>query len=242
MVALALLALASGCGSKPASRSGARGTEPAARTTSTADSLDELPPALSRPAIGPRDSLMRAIAAPLGEWVRLWQAARPEFAVDSLRFVAWSPFHPQPDAAPWEFPGPSDEEGLAALVVPSPGGRYRLLIDRYQAIVGGEIGGEPDSAPVLLDTGTGHTFTFEFCGTPCGFHWAAWVDSTRFVLGGWSEADSRRERSYGKLGYYDLRHGLAATYLVPLFSPEEYGRYMAAWQDWVRKRSRRPAA
>lgn len=238
-LAVALLAILPGCGSRP----GAQRTEtPPAGTSSPVDSLDELPAELHGPAIGPRDSLMRGLATPLAEWVGLWRAARPEFALDSLRFAGRTSFHPQPDAVPWEFPGPADPEGLAALVVSSPDGRYRLLIDRYQVISGGETGGEPDSAPVLLDTRTGRTYTFEFCGTPCGFHWAAWIDSTRFVLGGWREVDSQKQRSCGTLGYYDLQRGVQAGYLVPVFSPEEYARYVAAWHGWVMKRASRPAA
>ena len=239
---IALVVLSIGCGSRPASRPAAQRAAPGPEATSShGDSLDELPEALLQPAIGPDDSLMRRSASPLAEWVQLWRAARPEFALDSLRFAGLSAFQPQPDATPWEFPKPADEEGLTALVVPSPDGRYRLLIDRYQVITGGEIGGEPDSAPVLLDTRTGRTYTFEFCGTTCGFHWAAWIDSTRFVLGGWGEADSHGQRSYGTLGYYDLQRGVQARYLVPLFSSEEYARYVTAWHDWVMKRASRPA-
>lgn len=207
----------------------------------TGTTLDGLPAVFHQPAIGPRDSLMRTLAVPLREWVRLWKAARPEFELDSLRFARWEHFHPAADEAPWEVPDSLDEsgEGLNALVVVAPGGRRRLLIDRYQVISGGEIGGDPDSAPVLADLGTGHTFTFESCGTVCGFHWAAWIDSTRFVLAGWESFGEQHERSYGTLTYYDLRRGLQANYAVPVYEPEEYDRYLAAWHGWVLARLRR---
>src|SRR5690242_2372076 len=106
---VALLATLPGCGSRPSAH---RVETPPARASGPADSLDELPAELARPAIGPRDSLMRGLASPLAEWVELWKAARSEFALDSLRFAGRSPFHPQPDAVPWEFPGSSDPEGL----------------------------------------------------------------------------------------------------------------------------------
>lgn len=202
---------------------------------------DEIPAALRQPAIGARDSLMRTLRGSLGDWVQLWKAARPEFELDSLRFAGWADFLPAPDEQPWPVPDSldADEQGLNALVVVAPGARRRLLIDRYQMISGGMIGGDPDSAPVLFDRGTGRTYTFESCGTPCGFHWAAWIDSVRFVLGGWNSVGAEQDRAFGTLTCYDLSRGLQATYLVPLVDSDEYARYVSAWQGWVLARLRR---
>jgi hypothetical protein len=224
-----------GCGGR--ARDTRNGTSPGA--AATGGGLSEDP--LDGRAIGSRDSLMRTLREPLQQWVGLWKAARPEFELDSLRFARWEDFRPAADEQPWQVPDSleSSEEGLNALVVVAPGGRRRLLIDRYQVISRGAIGGDPDAAPVLADLGTGRTFTFESCGTSCGFHWAAWIDSVRFVLGGWEESREDPARTSGTLTYYDLRRGLQATYLVPLYRPEEYERYRSAWEDWVLARLRR---
>ena len=238
ILGIALILAAGGCGRRTGDGA-AHGNAHAVAVDTTGD---ETPAVLRRPAIGPRDSLMRTLRGPLREWVALWKAASPEFELDSLRFAGWADFHPEPDAQPWTVPDSldADEQGLNALVVGSPGSRYRLLIDRYQMITGGgEIGGEPDSAPVLADLGTGRTFTVESCGTACGFHWAAWVDSARFVLGGWETFGDAGDRVCGTLGYYDLRRGVAAQYLVPIVPPGAYERYVSAWRDQVLARLRR---
>jgi hypothetical protein len=188
--------------------------------------------------------------------VNLWRAADPRFRLDSLRSEGLAAFALQWDAQPFSIPGitvpsesvpdeESDDQGLRALTVVAPGGRHALVIDRYQEIVeaeGGtiEIGGEPDSAPMIVERKTGRTATFAFCGTGCGYQWGAWLDSSRFVIAGWAEADSRGDRRYGRLEFYDLARGRSATYYAPVVSGADYERYESAWHDWVANR-RRPS-
>ena len=88
---------------------------------------------------------------------------------------------------------PEQEAVFAVLSATSPNDRYKLVFDWYQAIEESpgsiDIGGEPDSAPLLIDLRLGISNRFEFCGTPCGYDWGCWIDSTRFALAGWSDEE-----------------------------------------------------
>lgn len=251
--ALALLlaaAVAAGCARKSGDSSGAADStaaRPAAGASTTRDPDDERPDALFGPAIGARDSLIETIRPDLAEWVALWRSAQPAFRVDSLRAGGWSAFRPAPDAMPWPFPGITHDAGgpesSPAMLRVAPGGRYALLIDRYLDVStdgppGADVGGEPDSAPVLLDRGTGVTSTFEFCGTSCVFQWGAWIDSTRFVLGGQAFTGLAGGGAYGTLGYYDLRARRKATWYVPASDSAALERYHRAWWEWLMRRYR----
>lgn len=224
-----------------------------ARDSTVASAMDELPEALRGPAIGTRDSLMRLLAPRLGEWIGFWRAADPALRLDSLRAGPWSAFAVKWDAQPYGIAGittpaeslPPDQredEGLRALTVIAPGARYALLIDRYQSVGesenGIEIGGEPDSAPMLIDRRTGRTDTFEFSGTMSGYQWAAWLDSSRFVIGGWGEARADGSSTYGFLEFFDIARGLQRSYFVPAVGEAAYERYRHEWEAWVAKRYR----
>jgi hypothetical protein len=217
------------------------------------DSLDERPAALLGPAIGARDSLMRILAPRLGEWIGFWRAADPALRLDSLRAGPWSAFAVKWDEQPYGIagittpaeslpPDQRDDEGLRALTVIAPGERYALLIDRYQSVGesenGIEIGGEPDSAPMLIERRTGRTDTFEFIGTMSGYHWGAWLDSSRFVIGGWGEASAAGGLTYGFLDFVDLDRGMQRSYYVPAVDGSAYANYRRAWEAWVAKRYR----
>jgi hypothetical protein len=164
---------------------------------------------------------------------------------DSLRLVGVSPAlrggHDQPLS---DFESLSQEEAAAfeVLTARSPDGRYRLIFDRCQTISeedgAVEISGEPDSAPLLIDERRRLAHTFEFCGTPCGYDWGCWVDSTRFALGGWAEVDAARDSMTGVLGVYSLADSSVARYVSRPVSSEAYARYREAWRAWVTDRYR----
>lgn len=255
LVALALvMALVAGCGGKKSSRApaaedsaGTRG-HPAAEGPS---STDERPAELLGPAIGSRDSLVRVLAPRLREWIGFWRAADPALRLDSLRAGRWAPFAIEWDRESFSIAGITvpaeslpadqrDEQGLRALTIVAPGARLALLIDRYQSVEesenGVEIGGEPDSAPMLVERATGRTDTFEFTGTGGGYHWGAWLDSSRFVIAGWAEANSEASSMYGTLELYDLGRGLKKPYYLPAIDAAAFGRYRGAWESWVAAR------
>jgi hypothetical protein len=191
------------------------------------------------------NGLPRALASQLSPWLTMWRAAIPGMEADSLRPGGVGPAlrvgHDQPLS---DFESLSQEEAAAfeVLTARSPDGRYRLVFDRYQAISeedgAVEISGEPDSAPLLIDDRQRLVQTFEFCGTPCGYDWGCWVDSTRFALGGWAEVDAAQDSLWGVLGIYSLADSTLARYFTRSVSSEEYARYREAWRAWVTHRYR----
>jgi len=124
----------------------------------------------------------------------------------------------------------------------SPDGRYKLVFDVYQYIGESEgrfeMGGEPESAPLLLDLRLGTSNTFEFCGTSCSFEWGAWLSPTSFVLGGSQDADDYRQWMQGKLSIYSIPDSTVTTYVTRIFPVEKYDDYRAAWEAWVTARYR----
>ena len=91
---------------------------------------------------------------------------------------------------------------------------------------------------MLVERRTGRTDTFAFSGTMGGYHWATWLDSTRFVIAGWGEADLNSGARYGTLDLFDLARGVTASYFAPAVAAEAYARYEDAWKEWVAKRYR----
>jgi len=138
---------------------------------------------------------------------------------------------------------PSKEEGnktFEVLSADSPDGRYKLVFDGYQYVgeEDGEVstGGEPDSAPLLLDLRQGASTRLAECGTVCGFHWGTWVTPSRFVLAGWTDADASATRRQGTLRIYSIADSTATFYLTREVSSEEFSKYQAAWEAWVAER------
>ena len=138
-----------------------------------------------------------------------------------------------------------DEEQAATfdvLSAESPDGRYKLVFDWYQSV--GEkdgvisIGGEPDSAPLLLDLRDSTSNQFESCGTPCGFDWGAWLAPDRFVLGGWTEIQPPGSGYRGTLDVYSIPDSTRYGYITRPISEEAFSRYRHAWEQWVGVRFR----
>jgi hypothetical protein len=138
---------------------------------------------------------------------------------------------------------PPDEEASATfdiLSADSPDGRFKLVFDSYQRVSEEdgemEIGGEPDSSPLLLDMRDSVSNAFAFCGTPCGFHWGTWISSAKFVLAGWTELDAAGHRLRGTLNVYSILDSTVTSYLTREVSSDEFSRYRAAWEASVAER------
>ncbi len=191
------------------------------------------------------NGLPRAMVPALSAWTAMWQAAIPGFTPESLAGGTWSPALRGGDVQPLKnfYPAaPEEQATFEVLSALSPNGRYRLVFDWYQEIVeeegGIEIGGEPDSAPLLLDLRLGSSNVFEFCGTYCGYDWGCWMDSTRFALAGWSEATEGSESYSGFLGLYSLADSSQQSFITRPVSKDGYEKYRAAWEAWVKDRYR----
>ena len=202
------------------------------------------PPQPSGPQVGKSDSLLNAAAARLRPWVKMWRTALPGFSVDSLYRAETAPAlrgYIQPLKA--YYPPDEEEAGtFSVLSAESPDGRYKLIVDRDQYVeeVGTEIriGGEPDSAPLLLDMRSGTANGFESCGTGCGFHWGTWLSRTSFVLGGWQDADDYGQWKQGQLSIYSVADSTKTIYMTRIISAKKFDTYWAAWEASVAARYR----
>ena len=101
-----------------------------------------------------------------------------------------------------------------------------------------ETGGEPDSAPLLLDLQFGTSNQFETCGTPCAFDWGTWLSPTSFALGGWQDADDYGQWKQGRLWIYSIPESTETSYVTRIISAEKFANYRAAWEAWVAARYR----
>lgn len=185
------------------------------------------------------------MAPVLSEWIGLWQAAIPGFRPESLYFGGRTGALRGGYVQPVKNVFPPSKDQVATFEVlsaDSPDRRYKLVFDWYQHVGESEgeidIGGEPDSAPLLLDLRDGVSNQFASCGTPCGFHWGAWVSPSRFVLGRWHELDPEGSRFRGSLDVYSIPDSTVVSYYTRPVTAGEFSRYKEAWERWVGSRYR----
>jgi hypothetical protein len=191
------------------------------------------------------NGLPRAVADAIAPWTSMWLEAIPGFTADSLRpdghFAALRGGYVLPHGEA-SLTDPEDEVAMEVLSARSPGGRYELVFDQYQEVTedesGVDVGGGPDSAPLLIDFKSKSVNRFEFCGTPCGFQWGGWVDSTRFALAGWEEVDAAGDTLRGTLGVYSLADSSRESFITRAVPSDVYARYLTAWRKWVSARYR----
>jgi hypothetical protein len=98
-----------------------------------------------------------------------------------------------------------------------------------------EIGGEPDSAPLLLDLKRKVSTRFGFCGTDCKHHWGAWVSPATFVLTG-TQNDERSMGIRGRVQVYSLQDSTVTTYVTRPLHSSRAAAYRSAWESWVAMR------
>ena len=192
--------------------------------------------------VGASDPRIRAAAPHVQEWVGFWRAAIPEFRAESLYFSGSATalrggFVQSLDSLPSTE---TQSITFGALGAESPDHRYKLIFDWYQSITdeGGdiEIGGEPDSAPLLLDLQRRVSNQFKSCGTPCGFHWGGWLSPREFMLAMWQELDAEGSRLQGSLEFYSITDSTVTSYVTRPVSREAFERYRGAWERWVADR------
>ena len=191
------------------------------------------------PQVGRTDPVLNAAAPLLRDWVTMWQAALPGFQLDSTwkaGIERWKPSHRQivRDLERLEV---ETELAFKLLSMRSPDGRYILDVDSYQvAFLTGdtlEMGGEPDSQPLLMDLSDSTEAVLQFCGPGCGYHWGAWLSPSRFALGGWQVVDDYGHWYQGSLAIYSIRDLDVRRYETRIVPAGDYARYHAAWKRWL---------
>jgi hypothetical protein len=201
----------------------------------------------SMPSGSPADTLANGlpldVAVTLRPVARLWGYGLPRFAVDSL--VSGGASAVRADFA-W---GGKDARDIGdrRLDVWSPDSAHWINHDFYieAGEEGGaiEFGGDVDSAPVLGDAKRDSVERLDFCGTPCAFDGAWWIDNSRFVLIGNIEPDldTTGNREFF-LDLYDLNAMRRSRWLGRPLSDTQFARYEAACDSSLRVLYRRNLA
>ena len=185
------------------------------------------------------DTLVAANAAQLEEWVSEWRLAAPEFELNLLEKNGPGPFTLL-DIVGYNPRDPRERERRLRYGIFAPDSTRFIDPDVYRAIGIGP-GGAPtierdaNSAPRLVDLATHSATRLLDCGTACGNSDAFWIDRLRFVLIGWSEADTLGNIR-AELRFYDLGNGMFTTFYSPQVTPDAFARYLAASDSAVLRR------
>ena len=245
LLAALLAACVAGCGRREKHESGAARDSSAARVDSAnayvnpVEAPEPEPARPTGPPIGRSDLLINSIRPALAEWVAMWRAAIPGFAVDSLwraKAERWSPswapvpasFSDENQTYPFE-----DEMSAKVFTITSPDSALDLQIDTYQMI--SELGAQPDSRSALYDRQKNRETEVAFSGTMGGQHWGRWLNTKRFVLGGWSASEYGHWMS-GWLSVYSLSDSSVVRYVAHAVADTTFERYRGAWESWAHKR------
>lgn len=180
-----------------------------------------------------RNGLPRSLLPKLTSWVQVWRHAIPVLAADSLRRTSSAPF--KFDYA-WAGAGhvAEDVRTRALIDVLSPDSAHSLDFDMYLDFDRDDDGKiapmrEPDSAPVLADFKNDTLWRVSFCGTPCFYDGAYWVNSDRFALTGATQTGEQADGPWcAFLEIYDLRSRRITRWLAPAVNAAAFGRYSSA--------------
>jgi len=179
------------------------------------------------------NGLPLALRPKLADWMKVWRYAIPRFELDSLSAKGTADFL---FGADWAGAGrPQDGVRSRALVdVLSPDSTHSLDFDMYLDFdaTGGPNGmleREPDSAPILADFARDSLWQVGFCGTPCSYDGAYWVDNARFALSGSTETGDQLDGPRAPfLDVYNLLSHRRTRWLGPPVDARACARYAAA--------------
>lgn len=185
-----------------------------------------------------------ALAAKSAEWVSMWRKAVPGFTPDSLLRAGRRAATLGQGVQPLDQSLVADTDSSVLREVMgevSPTGRYVLIADAYRALPDscGAVnpgGGEADEAAVLIDYQRRTCDTFLFCGTPCTFDWAGWLDSTHFAVAG-SESDEETT-CYGFVRFYSIAENVVTTWHTRPAPLSVRGRYYEAGEARIMAKCR----
>jgi hypothetical protein len=193
------------------------------------------PPPVARVEV---DTLVAAHAPQLGEWLSQWRRAAPEFELNQLERNGPAPFTLL-NIVSYNPRDPMERQRRLRYGVFAPDSTRFIDPDVYREITmdpgGPAIGRDANSAPRLVDLATHSVTRLVDCGTACGNDDAFWIDRLRFVLMGWSEADTLGNLR-AELRFYDLGNGMLTTFSTPPVSRDAFGHYVAASDSAILRR------
>ncbi len=116
---------------------------------------------------------------------------------------------------------------------PSPNGKRQLDIYSYNRTLKTDKKGKPkltsnspDSEVALLDAAKGERTRLIFCGTPCRFEDAAWLNNEVVVVAGYSEGN--QQKAYPTLWYIHLKDESVFRYLFSTPLEKDKDAYMGS--------------
>lgn len=161
----------------------------------------------------------------LSLWVRMWKEIKPDFSIASFTKISEQRIVPE-ETARGEFPA---DEIKDFMRVYSPD--RTKFVDAHASVGLTLENGvltpmfEPDSSVELTDLQNKTVRRLLFCGTPCGFDDAVWIDSETFAVVGHTEyyPPSGEVRCtvdttctyVATLHVFDLRQGKVSLYYGP---------------------------
>lgn len=148
---------------------------------------EEIPKAPAEKAISPppQKTSLTSLSSDLSDWIAAWQQFNPEFSLSQMNKMRSNTI--QPDISEplelHEYLLDMQEEYPYSILFPSPD----LMTVAYVS-----PSGSPDSEVAILKPEENLYERVLFCGTPCNFDGAMWIDNDRFVVTGYSEIHSNQ--------------------------------------------------
>lgn len=190
------------------------------------------------------NGLPRVLVPQLSSWVQLWRYADPQFGPDSLTRVAARSFtveYSRGGAGSYV----NDIRARAGIKVLSPDSTRALDFDTYLDVGRGPDGAielmrEPDSSPELADFARDSVWRVAFCGTPCFYDGAYWLDRDRFALTGATQTGEQGDGPWcAFLEIYDLATRRLTRWNGPVVDEARRLRFVTASDSALSERIER---
>ena len=174
-------------------------------------------------APAPADTLAngfpRAVAPKLASWFQLWQRAGTNLRADALHHGPSQPYAfqlaPVVHAGRWR----DNVRTRAGIEVLAPDSLHAVDFDMELEVTREPDGivrpeRDVDSGPILADFARDSLWIVDFCGTPCGFDGAAWLDASRFVVVGTTQTGAGMDGPWAAfVDLYDLQRRTMTRWL-----------------------------
>lgn len=204
---------------------------PVPRSTLTPAPTSAPLPAPAAPPVMKSASAFSAIASvvesKLPIWVDLWRQAVPGFEVSKFSKTGEGAIKSEsPDGSSCGSPQPNQLREIMYVYSPDKTRFVDPRVYLYLSENNGKIEGgfDADSAVALFDLRSNECKRVLFCGTPCGFDDAVWIDNNRFVVVGDHEHHPKNEERcavntkctwVASLHVFDLSANVVTVYVGP---------------------------
>jgi len=164
------------------------------------------------------------------EWFALWKEMVPGFRLDVF---IWHRRDKMEDLS-W----PLYEEGVPRSHVEEKLENCIFSPDGSKCVSPYWCWGEVDSCVMVVDIDMERLRRVSFCGTPCRFDDAVWLDNSRFAVAGAHNEYSGKNRVkwFAEMSVYDLDTGKVTSYQGPPATHEDFQKRYAEFHKEMRKK------